>query len=405
MSSTFRPTSAAETRDVVAWSADSGSALELVGSGSKRGLGRPLQTEHTLDLSALAGIGLHEPEELVMSAAAATPLEAVERALDDTGQMLAFEPMDPGPLLGAVGGTVGGVFACNLSGPRRIKAGAARDHLLGFSAVSGRGECFRSGGRVVKNVTGYDLSKLVCGSWGTLAVLTEVTFKVLPAPERTWTVLVHGLDGDAATRAMAAAMNSPHEVAGAAHLPRRAAASSSVDLVSGAGAATTALRLEGFGPSVEQRCRELREALEGFGETGELHSRASRALWREVRDATLLACPDHHVVWRISVAPSAGHRLLDVLADRPDQEAYLDWAGGLVWLSAPPDGDGSASAIRAAVARLGGHATLFRAPAAIRSIVPVFQPQPAPLAALSSRVKESFDPRGILNPGRMVAGI
>ncbi len=405
MSSTFRPTSASETRDVVAWCADSGSALEVIGSGSKRGLGRPLQTEHTLDLSGLAGIGLYEPEELVMSAAPATPIGVIERALDDAGQMLAFEPLDPGPLLGAGGGTVGGVFACNLSGPRRIKAGAARDHLLGFSAVSGRGECFRSGGRVVKNVTGYDLSKLVCGSWGTLAVVTELTFKVLPAPERTWTVLVSGLDGRTATGAMSAAMRSPHEVAGAAHLPRRAAASSSVEGVSGAGGAITALRLEGFGPSVEQNCRELRELLENCGETCVLRSQESRAFWREVRDAAVLPCPDNHVIWRISVAPSSGHLLLGRLTDRLDHGAFLDWAGGLVWLSTPPDGDCGASVIRAAVAGLGGHATLFRAPAAIRSSVPVFQPQPAPLAALSRRIKESFDPRGILNPGKMVTGV
>ena len=407
MPSTFKPIDDTQVLDAVAWALGAEAPLEIVGRGSKRGLGRPFQVEHTLDLSGLSGINFYEPEELVLSAKPSTPLAEIGAALAERDQMLAFEPMDMGPLFGqSVGeGSIGGVFACNLSGPRRIKMGAARDHLLGFNAVSGRGEAYKSGGRVVKNVTGYDLSKLITGSFGTLSVITELTFKVLPAPEKTYTVLLAGLDGESATRAMSAAMNSSHEVAGAAHLPVDIAKCSGVSYVAGASGSITAMRLEGFGPSVEQRCRELRQELSGFGALEELHSRNSARFWAEVRDATYLAEPADRVIWRLSVPPSMGHGVVENLRISHGAKAFLDWSGGLIWLTLPPTDDAGHAAVRGAVAAVSGHATLIRAPADVRAAVPVFQPQPAPLAALSARVKDSFDPKRVLNPGRMVAGI
>ena len=217
----LKPRDAKDVEDAVQWALGAGKALEIVGQGTKRAIGRPAQSDLTLDLSGLSGVTLYEPEELVLSARAGTPLAEIEALVASTGQQLAFEPMDYGPLLGGAAGrgTIGGVLAANLSGPRRIKAGAARDHFLGFSAVSGRGETFKSGGRVVKNVTGYDLCKLMAGSWGTLAAMTEVTIKVLPQPETESTVIVRGLDDEAAMRAMTAAMGLPCDVSGAAHLP------------------------------------------------------------------------------------------------------------------------------------------------------------------------------------------
>jgi len=406
MASTFQPSDDSQVLEAVTWALAEEAPLEVVGRGGKRGFGRHLQVDHTLDLSGLSGINFYEPEELILSAKPATPMAEIEAALAERGQMLAFEPMDMGPLFGKVAGegSIGGVFACNLSGPRRVKVGAARDHLLGFNAISGRAEAFKSGGRVVKNVTGYDLSKLITGSYGTLAVMTELTFKVLPAPEKTYTVLLDGLDGAAATRAMAAAMNSAHEVAGAAYLPASLTSRSDVSYVQGAGASITALRLEGFGPSVEQRCRELREELGAFGALEELHSRNSARFWSEIRDAAYLTAPEETPTWRISVPPAAGHQVLAKLSSELDGEGFLDWSGGLVWLSLPAGDDASHESVRGAIAVHGGHATLVRAPADIRASVPVFQPQPAPLAALSARVKDSFDPKRILNPGRMVAG-
>src|SRR6187200_190262 len=223
---TFTPATSADVLAAVQWAVSENAPLEVVGQGSKRGIGRPLQTPHTLDMSKLTGVTLYEPEELVLTAKAGTPLAEIENMLAERNQEFAFEPIDYGPLLGQAPGraTIGGVLGANLSGPRRLKAGAARDHILGINVVSGRGEAFKSGGRVVKNVTGYDMSKLMANSWGTLAVFTDVTFKVLPAAETEVTLAIRGLLDDAAVAAMAIALGSSTEVSSAAHLPERIAA-------------------------------------------------------------------------------------------------------------------------------------------------------------------------------------
>ncbi len=407
MAETWKPETNEQVVEAVAWAAAEETPLEVAGRGSKRALGRPVQASRNLDLSGLSGITLYEPEELVLSARAGTPLAEIEAVLAEKHQQLAFEPADLGPLLGgaAGGGSIGGMLACNLAGPRRIKAGAARDHFLGVSAVSGRGEAFKSGGRVVKNVTGYDLCKLLAGSYGTLAVMTDVTVKVLPAPEKTRSVLVLGLDDGAALDAMTRGLGSAYEVSGAAHLPAAAAARSAVSYVSAAGGAVTALRVEGTGPSVEYRCAALRRDLADLGETEELHGHNSAALWRELRDVQpLLGRPDQ-VVWKLSVPPQAGPAVAARLAGGASSSYVFDWGGGLVWLGLDAADDAGAPAVRAAVAGSGGHATLMRAAEAIRAVVPVFQPQDPAMAALTQRVKDSFDPHRVLNPGRVVAGI
>ncbi len=408
MDEILKPADADETRDVVAWAADNEAPLEIVGGGSKRALGRPIRTNHLLDLSGLTGIDLYEPEELVMSAAPGTPLAEVEAALADRRQQLAFEPPDYGPLVGGPEGaqTIGGVFACNLSGPRRLKSGAARDHILGFRALSGRGEAFKSGGRVVKNVTGYDLSKLMTGSYGTLGVLTALAFKILPMAEKTRTLLIYGLDDGAATRAMIDGVGSPYDVSGAAHLPADAAASSAVDHVSGPGTAVTALRVEGPAPSVVHRLAALRERLARHGALEELHGTNSVAFWREVRDVAPFVARPERIVWKVSVSPTAGAEVAAaVAAEIAGTQAFYDWGGGLVWLALPSGDEAGHAVVRAAVDRAGGHATLIRAPAEIRERVPVFHPQPPALARLTARLKEGFDPRHVLNPGRMYDGV
>ncbi len=371
-------------------------------------IGRAAQWDATLDLSGLSGITLCEPAELVLSAKAGTPLAEIEAAVAASGQALAFEPMDYGPLLGgsAAAATIGGVLAANLSGPRRIKAGAARDHFLGVSAVSGRGETFKSGGRVVKNVTGYDLCKLLAGSWGTLAAMTEVTIKTLPRAETEETVLVLGLDDAAAVKAMTAVMGSAADVSAAAHLPSPVAAR--VAEIAGGGGAVTAFRLEGVAPSVAHRKALLETLVAAFGELASLHETPSRALWRAIRDATPFAVDGPgggHVVWRISTAPSRGAEVGVALAERARAELLYDWAGGLIWAALPPSDDAGASILRSIVGGAGGHATLIRAPVAARAKVDVFTPEPGALAALTKRVRESFDPQGVLNAGRMWAGI
>ena len=406
MTETLKPDAAEQVAEAVAWAAAEEVPLEVLGRGSKRGLGRPVQASHGLDLSGLTGITLYEPEELVLAARAGTPMTEIEAALAENDQQLAFEPPDLGPLFGrdAGSGTLGGVLACNLAGPRRIKAGAARDHFLGVTAASGRGELFKAGGRVVKNVTGYDLCKLVTGSYGTLAVMTDVTVKVLPAPEKVRTVLLLGLDDAAAGTAMTRALGSMHEVSGAAHLPAAVAARSAVSYLA-SGGAVTALRVEGPGPSVAHRCAALRRELADLGETEELHSANSATLWREVGAVHRFLDGPDDILWRRSVPPRAGPAVAGQIADAVVSLYYYDWGGGLIWLSVPSQDRAWHEQIRAALVPHGGHATLIRAPEAMRAALPVFQPLDAAKAALTGRVKDGFDPRRILNPGRMYPGL
>lgn len=398
----FAPSNENDLKAAVEQACADGRSLELVGSGSKRSLGRPLETDDRLDLSKLEGIVDYEPAELVLTVKPGTRLAEIESLLFDADQALAFEPPDYSELLGGEhSGTVGGMIACNLSGPRRIKAGAARDHLLGFRGVTGHGQAFKSGGKVVKNVTGYDLSKLVTGSMGTLAALSEVSIKTLPKPETTWTLVLRDLDDRAALAAMTKAITSSHEISGAAHLP------TSVPARLGFGtAALTALRLEGPGPSVEARFSALTKDLGGGDK---LEDTGSLTLWRGLRDiAPLTARPDQ-AVWRLSVPPKAGPDVVAAVQAMLEITYYFDWAGGLVWLATADHGDAGAGAIRSAIAMVpaagSGHATLIRAPESVRASVPVFHPQPAPLAALTKRVKESFDPHRVFNPGRMYKGV
>lgn len=397
MIETLKPQTTEQVVEAVAWASSEETPVEILGTGTKRGFGRPMgdgnrTIAHALDLSGLRGITLYEPEELVLSAWAGTPLAEIEAAVAEKGQMLAFEPPALAQLYGGSGGTLGGMIACNLAGPRRIKAGAARDHILGIESVTGRGELVKSGGRVVKNVTGYDLSKLLTGSFGTLAALTQITIKVLPAPETVETVLLTGLDDAAAVRAMALAMNSSHEVSAAAHVPAALAGA-----VQGGSETVTAIRIEGFVPSVAARSAALQELLGQAGPVSTLDSDASKDFWASIRDVAPFA-DGNQALWRLSVTPSQAPA---IVADIPGARVFYDWGGGLIWCRSD-DGD----AIRAAVAAHGGgHATLIRAPEEMRRTASVFEPQPAPLAALSARVKESFDPRHVLNPGRMYEGI
>ncbi len=314
--------------------------------------------------------------------------------------MLAFEPPDWGDLLPAEPGgarepTLGGVIACNLSGPRRVRAGAARDHLLGLAAVNGRGEGWKAGGTMVKNVTGYDLCKLQAGAYGTLSVLTELTVRALPRPEGSSSLVLGGLADETAIRTLLTALNTPHEVSAAAHLPAAAAG----------GGAMTVLRLEGPPPSVAYRLEAL-EALLGRGVR--LQAAESTAFWKEIGAVQPLLGRLDSVVWRICPTPAAAPAVLDRLKARhAGADGFYDWGGGLLWLALDPAEAGpdcAASAVREEVGRVGGHATLLRAPEAARERIAVFEPGPPPLQALSRRVKAGFDPKAILNPGRMQRG-
>ncbi len=393
---TFAPANLDELQCLIAWAADESAPLTIEGGGTKREFGQPIDTARLVSTRAMTGVSLYEPDELVISAACGTRLAEIEALIAEQQQMLAFEPADYGAILGAAPGTqtVGGVFACNLAGPRRIKAGAARDHLLGLNCVTGHGQIIKTGGRVMKNVTGYDLCKLLTGSFGTLAVMSHLTFKVLPAPEFEVTLVVPGHDRAALLAILRQAMGTAWEVSAAAMLPEAAAARSDVAAVAAAGGALALLRLEGSEPSVRYRRERLQTELTGAASFVVEHE-TSKRLWREIRDVALLP-RQSAVLWRLSCPPTRAEAIALTL-EPLGFELMFDWAGGLIWLAAD---EPHAQAVRASLGAGGGHATLVRAPLEARRRTPVFQPQAKALAALNERVKKCFDPNNILNPGR-----
>jgi glycolate oxidase FAD binding subunit len=400
----MRPATEKDLSSLVAEHAAKRTPIEILGTGSKRSVGRPVQAAATLTTTGLRGITLYEPTELVMSARAGTSVAEVESELGARGQMLAFEPIDLGPMFGAAAfqGTIGATFATNLSGARRIAAGAARDHLLGVRAINGRGEIFKSGGRVMKNVTGYDLARGLAGSWGTLAVLSEVTFKVMPMPERSATLTLYGLTDEIAVEALCMAMGAPFGVSAAAHLQAALAGRLQHEALRSPGKALTALRLEDFSKSVVYRTGKLRELLAPYGDVHVLDHADSLWLWDELRGLTVLQ-RGSKLLWRISTAPRVGPAIVSAIAHYMPVDAFYDWSGGLIWLEVPDAADAGAADIRRVIARHGGHATLIRAAPPVRATVEVFQPLEPVVERLTRQLKAAFDPAGILNPGRMYA--
>jgi glycolate oxidase FAD binding subunit len=382
--------------------------LEVIGHGSRRGIGQVIAT--VLDLSALNAVTSYEPNELIVTVEAGAPLADVLSLIDSKNQQFAFEPMDTAPLLGTAGsGTIGGMIGTGLAGPRRIKAGGARDHLLGAHAVSGFGDSFKTGGKVVKNVTGYDLCKLLAGSFGTLAVMTEVTLKVMPRPESERTLVLRSLDDLTANRAMTAALGSPFDVSAAAHLPPSALRPSvgGLDRLGSADGAVTLVRLEGIMASAAHRAASLARTLAPFGAADTLEDADSAEVWRSIRDVEPLAARGAlggWPVWRIVCPPAAGGALGQALARETGGEVIYDWGGGLIWAALPPKPDAQAALVRSRVNAAGGHAMLLRASDEVRRNVEVFHPQAPGIAALGERVRQSFDPKQILNRGRMIRG-
>lgn len=377
MPDAIRPDSADALATIIADAASDGTRLRLRGGGSKDAIGAPTPDARIVDMRGFSGVVDYDPPELVLTVKAGTPLAEVQALVAEKGQMLAFDPFDHGAMLGGADGaaTIGGVVAAGVAGPTRVSRGAARDHLLGFLGVSGRGERFVAGAKVVKNVTGYDLPKLITGSWGRLAAITELTLKVLPAPRLRLTLGVAGLDPAAAVAAMARAMGSAAEVSAAAHVPNRQ------------GSSLTLIRLDGFPSSVEARAAIVGRLVDGIAP---LADQEAATLWTAIASATDL--PAGVPLWRI-VAPAA--QMPGVIASVTG-DWMMDWAGGLLWLASAED----PQAIRAAAERAGGHAMLVRADAAMRAAVPALHPQPKPLAALEERVRRAFDPAGVFETGR-----
>ena len=383
------PQSEAELAEIVA---EADAPLRIIGGGT-RPIGASKAGE-VLSTEGLSGISLYEPGALTLVAKAGTPVDEIEAALAEEGQMLAFEPMDHRRLLGTNGTpTIGGVVAGNVSGPRRVSSvGACRDSLLGVRFVDGTGRILKNGGRVMKNVTGYDLNKLMCGSWGTLGVLSEVSLKVLPRPAATATLTVKDVASEHAVPAMAAALGTPYEVNGAFFGPY------------GPDGGTLHIRVEGALSSVKYRAGELAKCLAPYGEaTIETEAGANRALWADIRDMTYLA--DKPVVLRSSIKPGDAPGFVDGLPASHPALHYFDWGGGLIWTAAeaaPDDGArGLANAMQATMTKTGGHSTVLKAPDGLRQAVSTFQPPIPPVAAIEAGLRARFDPRGLFNPGLM----
>ncbi|MDD7970513.1 FAD-binding protein [Roseinatronobacter alkalisoli] len=365
----MRPTTEEELSEMVRGAT---TPLRIMGGGT-RDMGKPV-TGAALSTAGLSGITLYEPGALTLVARAGTPLAEVQAALDTEGQRLAFEPMDMRALLGTEGvPRVGGMVAANASGPRRVQAGACRDSLIGVRFVDGTGAVVSNGGRVMKNVTGYDLVKLMAGSWGTLGVLSECSFKLLPVPETVATLLSPPMSVQAAQAVMSAALGTPYEVSGAAR---------ALD-------GHVYLRIEGFARQVAYRCARLRDELGGDWDL--LDAPASATQWQTIRDVREFAGQTGDV-WRVSLRPSDA---ADLVA-RADCPVVMDWGGGLLWMLVPEGVD-----LRARLGVFQGHATLVRASRAMRASMAVFPPEPAPLAKIAQGLRKKFDPRGVLNPGLM----
>ncbi|MGD1869372.1 MAG: FAD-binding protein [Neomegalonema sp.] len=389
------PQSEAECAEVIKEAAASATKLEITGGGSRSGFGHAVADAKRLSTKGFSGISLYEPNALTIVAGAGTPVREIEVALAAENQQLPFEPSDLRALYGTKGAepTIGGVVATGASGPRRIQAGACRDSLIGVRFVNGKGEASKSGGRGMKNVTGYDLVKLSSGAHGTLGVLTEVAFKVLPRPEKVATLRLSTLGEDAAVRAMSMALGSPYDVTGAAHFP------AGLD-----GEPTTMIRLEGFANSVDYRAEKLRTELRDLADVDiDIDSDPERcaASWKRVRDAEAFEGRPG-AVWRVTVKPTDGPKLVSALREKIKTDGvFYDWGGGLVWVLTPEVDDAGATAIRTETNQLGGKATLVRASEDTRRRIAVFHPEPAVLARMSAGLRQVFDPAGVLNSGRM----
>jgi len=406
MGEVFRPKNSDEVSSAVKDALNMKASLELFGQGTRRSLGRPVKADASLDMSALTGVQMYEPEELVMVVAPGTPMREISQVLIEHNQQLAFEPPDYGPLWGlpADEGTVGGMIMTGRNGPRRLSAGGVRDYVLGVKGVNGFGELFVSGGRVVKNVTGFDLPKILTGSFGTLCAATEITLKLLPLPPEAATLVVSGLKDGQAVAAMTRVLTETSiPVSSAAHLPAEIAKLSRVDSISARQNSATLLRVEGFGPSVESGIQGLKKVFGSLSDMFVLDKAETQQFWKEVTNASFFIQTEKPI-WKLSVPPSEAAAIISKLGKGLTTQYFYDWAGGAIWIEAPASEDAGEAAIRGTLDSVvvgDGHATLIRASEEVRANIAPFHPLSPVLAAVEDRLRKQFDPQGMFNPGRM----
>ena len=386
--------------------------IELIGSGSKRKIGKPLQCSKTLSLTKLNGIIEYLPEELYIKVKACTSMQQIEEELKKNKQQLAFEPIDFGYLFNGKSncGTAAGQVACNISGSRRFKVGSVRDHVLGFRGVNGKGEIIKSGGNVVKNVTGYDLSKLVCGSYGTLIALTEITFKVLPAPEASKTLIIHDQKIEPATFLLEQAISSSNDISGAAFFPIEPKVPGCVMNIEKTfklndlkyGGSLTTIRIEGSKKSINLRIQNLIDELKIVNfNISILDTHQSEIFWNKVKSLEFFSSSKNNIL-RIVIPPSECVQLVYQLSNK--FKYYLDWGGALMWMEAFELSEEMFESIRKKVVRHGGYVTMIKNSDYLPYVEDVFTINRGRFN-ISQNIKKSFDPKRILNPGKMYTGI
>jgi len=383
-----------------------GTPVEIIGGHTKAHFGRPRQAYETISTHVLRGIRSYDHRDRIITVQAGCLISDIEREIHARGQMLGFEPIDVASIFGDEPGraTIGGVVASNLSGSRRVSGFGIGDSIRGVKAVAGTGEVIQTGGTVTRGADGFNLMRLLTGSWGTLAALVEISLRLQPIPEHTDTIIILGLSEEIAIEAMSGALMTPYGITGTVHLEPRIASRLWFEAIREQGRSVTALRLENASASASGRLAGLKDALHAYGELHVLSHQDSLSFWHELRLLSVLPYSETPL-WRISTLPSKAFEVVSGIRRYMQVDAFYDWSGGLIWLEVPQSADAGATEIRRVIASSGGHATLVRAPDHVKESIDVFEPMHSGVELMTKRLKRVFDPAGVLNRGRMYAGI
>lgn len=400
----FKPNSENEISEFVKFCNQKNIPIEIKGSGSKSNIGRNFQSEKTIDLSGYSGIIKYEPEELYIKVKSGTPINEISRELEKHNQQLAFEPTDFGYIFNGKSnpGTIGGTMACNFSGPRRFKSGSVRDHVLGVKIITGRGDSVKSGGTVVKNVTGYDLSKIITGSYGTLAVISEISIKVLPKPPSIKSLIIHNAQLKKSLDYLNIALSSSSDISGAVFYPEYFNEKFKLNDLVNKGP-LTALRVEGVSSSIDDRVQKLIDELGLLrDEINFLNDEQSRIFWSNTRDLKVFSNTDKNLI-RIVTPPSETLNIINSLK-KISSRYFIDWGGNLIWMEIEKINASIIKDINIMTDKANGYFTIIKLDDSLKAGLDVFKIDPIKFK-ISEKIKKSFDPKRILNPGKMYSGI
>ena len=408
----YKPVDEIETSNFIKEIYKKNLPIEIVGANTKNFIGNKLQCAKVLDLSRLSGIVEYLPEELYIKVKACTPISLIEESLEKNNQQLVFEPIDFGYLKDSKSnkGTAAGQLSCNFSGSRRFKVGSLRDHILGFRGVNGKGDIIKSGGTVVKNVTGYDLSKLVTGSFGTLTVLTEITFKVLPKKDSTSTLVIYSEDNKVITDLFDQLLSSSNEISGSVYMPNEPKNENYIinrnkvfkfnDLKSEE--PFVAVRIEGSKKSIDERIQDIYKELQlQKMKTSILDFYQSKLFWEKINNLELFSETKNNLL-RVVIPTSKSLDLMEYLKN--NFKYYIDWCGSLFWIEVVENENTQIKEIKKTIINLGGYLTIIKKSESLSSDIDIFTINDTRLL-LSQKIKESFDPKKLLNPGKMYRGL